>query len=146
MKSRIQLRPVLVVDDDEENLELTRVLLKKARIPNPIITACSGEEAKDVLRKRCMACGARRFEKPLLVLLDIKMPGISGLDVLRWIRRKAAFRNVKVVMWTTSDDENDEKRAQELKADAYLQKFPSAAILGAIIRAVLEYRERKPRA
>lgn len=134
----VPLRPLLVVDDDAENLELTKLLLSRARIQNPVITARGGEEAEDILRRCCEASGARRSSKPVLVLLDLNMPGISGLEVLQWLRRQPALGDVKVVVWTSSMDENDERRARELKADAYLLKFPNAAILGAVVRGCVQ--------
>jgi two-component system, response regulator len=131
------LRPLLVVDDDQMNLALTKVLLKRAGIPNPVLTAMSGEEAQSVLRKRCRCSGARRVEKPIVVLLDINLPGISGFGVLKWLRTKPAFRDVKVVIWTTSNDEEDQRRARELNADAYLIKFAKAPALGAVLRKLV---------
>jgi CheY-like chemotaxis protein len=135
MKRSSHLRPILVVDDDIDALSLTEALLKRAKVANPVITARSADEAKALLRKACPAAGGRRSEKPILVLLDVNMPGPSGFDVLQWIRRRKTFDRTGVVMWSTSVDPTDRKRATAPKADAFLDKFPSALLLGAIVRA-----------
>jgi CheY-like chemotaxis protein len=129
--------PILIVDDDPDELSLTESLLRKTGTTHRIIAAISGSDAMDRLRKSCLAAGGRRGDKPALVFLDVKMPLVGGFDVLRWIRRKRALRHVKVIMLSSSDERDDTARARRLGADGYLIKFPSVTIMAATLREAL---------
>lgn len=143
MNGSSHLRPILVVDDDETSLELIRMLLRRVPVANPILTARSAAEAKTLLLRGCPASGGRRSRKPILILLDVNMPGLSGLDLLKWIKRKKALSRIRVVIWSNAIKPDDEKRAAELKADGYLLKFPNTHILGAIVRAANLWAEAR---
>jgi CheY-like chemotaxis protein len=145
MRFTPRMPSVFLVDDDADSRALTQRLLARAGILNPVVEAGSGEEAKQYLRRCCLAAGARRGAKPAVVLLDIKMPEVSGFDVLKWIRRRKAFRHTKIVMWSTSDDEDDYRRSHELRADGFLVKFPSPAVFGSMMRICLAESARKGR-
>lgn len=137
--------PVLVVDDDSDWRTLTRHMLAKAGIANPVVAVASVDAAKTYLRACCPSAGGRRSAKPAVVLLDINMPASSGFDVLKWIKRKNAFRRTKVIMWSSSEDEKDRQRAVELKADAYLVKHSLGSIVAAAVRACID-KHARPRA
>lgn len=123
---------VLVVDDDADSRELTQRLIDRAGFGPLVQTCVSGEDAEEFL------AGHRTANAPAVVLLDLHMPGCSGFDVLEWIREHDCPPNLKVVMWSTSGDAADQQRAAELGATAYLTKFASSAILGAVIHECLE--------
>ncbi|MBI4422303.1 MAG: response regulator [Elusimicrobia bacterium] len=105
---------ILLVDDDADDAELFRIAAKEAGISHPIITARSGEEALDLLLNRRLI--------PALTLLDIKMPGIGGLEVLRRLRAEPLHRSADVIMLTSSDLERDRIEAQRLGCSLYLTK------------------------
>jgi CheY-like chemotaxis protein len=135
---RAPLLPTLLVVDDEPDARFLIVhALRKAGIGHPIATAVDGAAAIDYLRGSCPAGGGARGRKPALVLLDVHMPRMNGFEVLRWIRRKRTFDRAKVILLTSSDDPRDLARARALGADAYLLKFPSPLVLGAVVRQAL---------
>lgn len=112
-----------------------RRALQKAGIKSPLVVAAGGAEAKAYLRRCGPAAGDNRRRAPAVVLLDVNMPEVSGFDVLQWIRHKPELRNLKVIMVSSSERDQDVRRATELGADGYLVKFPSPAELGAKLRA-----------
>src|SRR3954468_18673400 len=117
--------PILVVDDEEEARSLIKILLEKAAVTNPIKLFASGEEAIEYLKDRYLSAAAGLL-KCGLMLLDVKMPRLSGFDVLGWIRQQELLNRLIVVMFSTSDEAKDIERAMKLGAHTYLLKFPSA--------------------
>ena len=113
---------ILIADDDADDLFLMRRLLAKAGIRNPLVSCPDGDEVLAFLRPA--AAGNAKAIQPLVVFLDIKMPKLNGFEVLRWIRKQAAFKSLPVVMLSGSDEPRDIKRATELGATRYLIKHP----------------------
>jgi len=106
---------VLVVDDNADDAEFTRrALLKAGRGGLRVRSVVRGERALEVLRGE--------DQLPSLILLDLKMPGMSGIDVLRQIRADARFRRIPVVVLTNSTLEADEQEAYREGADGFLHK------------------------
>lgn len=113
---------ILIVDDDVDSAFLIRRLLSKSGLTHESLHLVDGERAIEYLNgcKDHVGVGGR----PTLMILDIKMPKVSGLEVLQWMRKNPA-RGVPVVVMTTSDDPGDRQRAAQLTADAFLAKFPA---------------------
>ena len=102
--------------------------MNKAGILNPFLVFSGGDEALHYLRRLCDT-GAVGEQLPCVVFLDVKMPGVTGHDVLSWARRQTQLAEVKFVMLSSSDDPRDIARASELGADKYLIKHPPAESL-----------------
>jgi CheY-like chemotaxis protein len=113
---------ILLVDDQEEDVLLIRRAFTKSRVLNRIEVARSGEEAIAYLNGMGKFAERAEYPVPALVLLDIKMPGMDGLEVLRWIRRVSAFPTLRVVMLTSSELMRDVNTAYELGANSFLVK------------------------
>jgi two-component system, response regulator len=128
------MRPLLIVDDDPDHLDLSRRLLEKANAKNPIVTLPGGTEAVAYLSE---ACALRAEGLPAIVFLDIKMPAMDGFAVLRWIRRNKELADVKVIMLSSSDDPNDAKRAADHGAVGFLIKHPHPAVVACVLRQLL---------
>ena len=114
-------RPILLVDDSADDLTLILRSLKKSNITNPVLVANDGVEALDYL----FGTGARAEAGPLqpsVVLLDMKMPRLDGLDVLERIRSDPATRRTPVVILTSSNEEQDVLRSYDLGANSYVRK------------------------
>lgn len=114
-----KLLHILLVDDDEVDVMNVQRAFKKNNILNPLYVATNGLEALDLLRGRGVAAipGPRR-----LILLDLNMPKMSGLEFLRAIRDDPALRSLTVVVLTTSDDERDRIEAYNLNVAGYILK------------------------
>lgn len=112
-------RLILLVEDDPDHELLTIRALRKANIVNEIRSAHDGEEAIEVLFGQGSSA---QNELPALVLLDLKLPKVDGLEVLRRIRESPRTRMLPVVVLTSSDEESDIVRSYRLGANSYVRK------------------------
>jgi CheY-like chemotaxis protein len=112
---------LLVEDNDNDALLLRRAFIK-ARVLNPLHVAKNGEEAIAYLSGTGKYANRVEFPLPSLVLLDLKMPGLDGFDVLRWIRQEPDLRALRVVVLTSSDEIRDINLAYQLGANSFLVK------------------------
>lgn len=115
------LKPILLVEDNPKDLELTLLALAKARLANEVITLRDGAEALDYLNCRGPWC-ERPKGNPAVILLDIKLPKVNGLEVLQALKSDPELRRVPVVMLTSSREEPDLERSYELGVNAYVVK------------------------
>ena len=115
-------RPILLVEDTPDDAELTVMSLKASGLLNEVIVAEDGLEALDYLFGRGRYADGNPQETPALVLLDIKMPRLDGIEVLQRLRSDKRTSVLPVVMLTTSDEEVDLLRAYEAGANAYVRK------------------------
>ncbi len=119
---------LLLVDDDPAGAELTLAALAMVHPDVGVDVVGDGEEALDYMFRRG-PYALRPAQPPSSVLLDLKMPKVDGHEVLRQIRADPAFRGVKVVVLTSSDQERDRQLSLTLGSDAYLVKPTSIAEL-----------------
>ena len=115
------LKPILLVEDNPHDLELTLIALEKSQLANEVIIARDGAEALDYLHCR-REFANRQAGNPTVVLLDLKLPKIDGLEVLKEIRHTASLKSTPVVMLTSSKEEQDLVRSYELGVNAYVVK------------------------
>lgn len=113
---------ILLVEDNPSDIGLTQRALAKARIANEMIVAEDGEEALDYLWGTGVHAGRDVSDLPAVILLDLKLPGVSGLEVLRQIRSDARTRRVPVVILTTSKEEQDVATGYDLGVNSYVRK------------------------
>lgn len=113
---------ILLVEDNPDDEVLTRRALKKNDIPNEVVVARDGAEALDFLFGNGAHAGRDVAKPPQLVLLDLKLPKIDGLEVLRRLRADARTRLQPVVILTTSNEERDVVASYELGANSYIRK------------------------
>jgi len=121
---------ILVVEDEQDIIEL--VAFNLGREGFQVMKACSGEEA----------LAAVKTDPPDLIVLDVMLPGMNGLDVCRALRREAATQTVPIIMLTARDDVVDVVTGLEVGADDYITKPFSPKVLVARIRAVLRRDQR----
>jgi CheY-like chemotaxis protein len=116
-----QLGRILLVEDDPRDVELTLTALQEYNLVNEVAVARDGQEALDYLYCRGQFSG-RDGTRPAVVLLDLKLPMINGLEVLEQIRSDQELRVLPVVVLTSSNEERDLVRSYELGVNAYVVK------------------------
>lgn len=112
----------LLVEDNPDHVMLLQRAFRKARVLNPLQVVGTGEEAIQYLSGSGKYANRTEFPAPTIVLLDLKMPGMDGFDVLRWIRQQPGLAMLRVVVLTTSDDARDIDLAYKLGANSFLVK------------------------
>ncbi len=113
---------ILLVEDNPRDEELTLRALAQSRIANPVVVARDGAEALDYLLARGAHASSTPATLPQLVLLDLKLPKIDGLEVLRELRAHEATRLLPIVVLTSSLEEQDLIRSYSLGANSYVRK------------------------
>jgi two-component system response regulator len=118
------MRPkdILLVEDNSDDIELTVMALKEAKITNPVVVARNGVEALDYLFGTGAHAGRDSAVQPVVVLLDIKLPMLNGIDVLKRMRADERTRRTPVVMLTSSTEQADIARTYDLGANSYVRK------------------------
>jgi CheY-like chemotaxis protein len=111
------LRPILIVEDRPNDLDLTKRAFARRRVLNPVQEARDGEEALAYFE---------RWEAgeplPVFILLDLKLPKVGGLEVLRQLKGHPSFASIPVIVLTTSAEDKDVKEAYRLGCNSYIVK------------------------
>jgi CheY-like chemotaxis protein len=124
-----------VVDDNEDDISLTTLLLRKAGVLD-IPAFLTTEAACGYLGS---TKGKQLMRPPLAIILDVKMPGMSGLDLLAWVRQQPEYDSLPIIMWSTSDNPPDVRAAAEAKAQCYLAKYPTVPALKDVLAEAATY-------
>jgi DNA-binding response OmpR family regulator len=117
----IPLKPILIVEDNPNDLELTLNALAKSRLANEVIVTRDGAEAADYLFRRNVYEG-RPAGNPAVVLLDLKLPKVDGLELLRMVRENEETGRTPIVLLTSSREERDVVNGYKLGVNAYVVK------------------------
>lgn len=141
-------RNILLVEDDENDVILIQRALQKGGVDAPLHLVRDGDEAIDYF------CGTGRYENtaihplPAIVLLDLRLPKRSGLEVLEWLKRHDSLALLPVIVFTNSTEDTDIRRAYALGANSYLKKPYTQAATTALLQVVSTYwldrNERPP--
>ena len=126
----------MIVDDEDDALILSRHLVEKAAPDAIIVTARGARDAMAHLLQTSNPADVTTL-MPDVLLLDLNMPGMDGLELLRWVRRNQSLATVKVVMLSSSEASADIRRATELGAHGYLIKYPNPSCLACVIKQAL---------
>src|SRR5687767_10735322 len=100
------IKRILLAEDNANDVELTLAALQENHVANDVVVVRDGAEALDYLRRRG-AFAERPPDTPALILLDLKMPKVDGIEVLKQVKADPALRNIPVVMLTSSREEQD---------------------------------------
>ena len=117
-----QNHPILLIEDNEDDVFFMRRALKAAEIENPLSVAKDGKEAIDYLKGNHPFADRTKFQMPCLIFLDLKLPHLSGHEVLEWMRTQEHLQGIVVLVLTTSRERRDIDEAYRKGANAYLVK------------------------
>ncbi len=113
---------ILQVEDEEADVYLLRLVFERAGITSPVQVVTDGQMAIDYLAGVGRFADRKNHPWPCLVLLDLKLPKVSGLEVLEWIAKQPALKKLVVVVFSSSALPGDVERAYALGANSYIQK------------------------
>ena len=113
---------ILLVEDDPNDVLLMERALGKAKLVNPLHVVEDGEQALAYLEGQGPYADRARYPLPVLILLDLKLPRMSGLEVLAWLRQQPGLKRIPVVVLTSSNEPADVNRAYDLGSNSYLVK------------------------
>jgi CheY-like chemotaxis protein len=129
---------ILLAEDDENDILLLKLALNKAGISDPLTAVRDGQRAIEYLERVMGRDGRVRGTLPALFLTDLKMPRMNGFDVLAWLRQRAEFDALPVVVLSSSDLPEDMEKAQQLGADDYKVKCTDLYDLSDLVRELHE--------
>ncbi len=125
----VGLTPILIVDDDVEDVHFIKRAFKKNKVVNPLFSVLSGEEALEFLQRT----QHDHADYPGLMLLDLNMPGIGGMETLHRIKQHAEWRKIPVVVFTTSKAQEDIDTSYQLGANSFVSKpFGLEGLVGVV--------------
>lgn len=131
-------KPILLIEDDENDVFFFKRAMDQAGMPNPVQVANDGQEAIDYLQGAGKFAARAEFPLPALILLDLKLPFVMGLDVLKWIRQQSGLAPIVVIL-SSSGEEVDIAAAYRLGANAYLVKPAEPSKLQDIVRSLKHF-------
>jgi len=132
------MKTILQVEDDPNDVFLFQHAMTKAGVTNPVQVATDGQQAIDYLQGAGKFANREKYPFPCLVLLDLKLPYVMGLEVLRWIRQKPGTA-LTVLMLTASGEEADIVTAYRLGANGFLTKPSEASKLHDMVKAIKDF-------
>jgi CheY-like chemotaxis protein len=129
------LRPVIIIDDEPDDLFLLRRMLEKGGVKNPVITFLDSEDVRTFFAAIAIVVQKVPDFAPCVLFTDLKMPKIDGFELLAWLRKQKAFKDLTIVVMSSSDRPEDVARAEKLGASHYLLKYPAPDVIAEIIGA-----------
>jgi CheY-like chemotaxis protein len=138
---------IMIVEDREDDIILMRKAFERASLKNPVHIVRDGEEAVAYLAGQGRYSNRAEYPLPILILLDLKMPGMDGFEVLTWIRQQDGIRGIPVVVLTSSSEMRDVNRAYALGANSFFVKeldFQHAVNLSELLRQYWVHKALKP--
>jgi two-component system response regulator len=129
---------ILLVEDEENDVFFMQEALKKAGVLNPIRVASDGQQAIDYFKGAGKFANRQEFPLPCLVMLDLKLPYVMGLDVLKWIRQQPEVSAIVIIL-SSSKAEADISAAYRLGANAYLFKPTDTSRLQVIAKSIKDF-------
>lgn len=130
------IRPILVVEDNPMDLDLTLQALQEHAVANPIVPCRDGEEALQYISEHRLATDS---QIPILVLLDLRLAKVDGIEVLRQARRDPVWKQVPIIVMTTSRENADIETAYQLGVNSYIVKPVDFATFTEVVKTIKVY-------
>lgn len=130
---------ILLVEDDQDDVFIFQRALVAANVLNPVAVVTDGQAAVDYLSNKGEYADTKKYPRPFVIFLDLKLPYLDGFEVLTWIRKQPYLKSVVVVVLSGSDESRDHKKAYELGARSYLVKPPSAQEIRQFMDSMVSY-------
>lgn len=130
---------ILLAEDDQNDVMLIKRSFSKARIINPVACVENGEQAIAYLKGEGIYADRRQYPLPFVLLLDLKLPRLTGHEVLEWLRQQPLLKRLPVVVLTSSRQPEDINRAYDLGANSYLVKPVVFEEFAALMRQLQMY-------
>ena len=131
--------PILLVEDDPNDVLFMQIALKNAGVETPLHIASDGRKALDYLHLAMQSTDLEAHPLPSMILLDLRLPQLTGDEVLRWIREQPSGRDLPVIILTSSNAETDIEKAYQLGANSYMVKPVNPAELKEIAKLIRDY-------
>lgn len=130
---------ILLVEDNQDDIRFTKMAFEINKIPNRLRIVKSGEEALDYIFHRGDYEDSTRYPAPGLLILDLDVPHINGVDVLRIIKKEQQYRTIPIIMLTTSARDTDALQCYKHSANSYIVKPPDFQTFTEIIGQLAHY-------
>jgi CheY-like chemotaxis protein len=132
-------QPILLVEDEENDVMLLQRAFRRAGMVNPLQVVRHGDDAVAYLEGTGEFADRAKYPLPVLVLLDLKLPRRTGLEVLEWVKERPGLKKIPIVVLTSSKNDSDVDRAYELGANSYLVKPVSFETLLELVKSLELY-------
>lgn len=132
-------RPILLVEDDENDVLFMKMALEAAGVQNRLFVVTDGGQALEYLGGTGEFTDRKKFPVPYLILLDLKLPQVMGLDVLKWLRGKDELASTVVIVVSASANPADVEAAYRHGANAYIVKPPSFDKLQSAVQSIRDF-------
>ncbi|MFI5232606.1 MAG: response regulator [Gemmatimonadales bacterium] len=132
-------QPILLVEDDENDVMLLQRAFRRAAIVNPLQVVRHGDDAVAYLEGTGEFADRQQHPLPVLMLLDLKLPRRTGLEVLQWVKERAGVKKIPIIVLTSSKNDDDVNRAYELGANSYVVKPVSFETLLELVKSLELY-------
>jgi CheY-like chemotaxis protein len=135
----VSSQPILLVEDEENDVMLLQRAFRRAGMVNPLQVVRHGDDAVAYLEGTGVYADRAAYPLPVLVLLDLKLPRRTGLEVLEWVKGQMGVKKIPIVVLTSSKNDSDVDRAYELGANSYLVKPVSFETLLELVKSLELY-------
>ena len=129
---------VLLVEDNDEDAFLLQRALRMDKIECELHVATDGQEALDYLGATGRFADRTRFAAPCLMVLDLKLPFVSGFEVLAWLAQQPTWKDLRVIILTSSGEDRDRARAEQFGIQSYFVKPPGREFTAVLAKALQE--------
>ncbi|HZQ17127.1 MAG TPA: response regulator [Terriglobales bacterium] len=133
------LRTILLVEDEPTDVALMTRAFEKARVMNPVVHLVDGDEVLRYLAGKGEYADRVKYPLPAVILLDLKLPGATGMQILQWMRVQGEIRRIPVVVLTSDESPKTIDAAYDLGANSYLVKPGNPAEVSRMVQTIQQY-------